>query len=184
MRRKRAKLLIIRHVARKGKKGGIPFFHGIARHRRSTRESSAFLPEVFFQLPGSFLLGISPISPSQSPYVLRSRINESPWSSPFSPILSLGRDVSGSAGPALVLYALSTEHLPRCSHIDAIRRLRLFFFMNYLSWKKKYRSGYENHVGLVCRTPASSNISRSHFDSQKSFLDWPFHIELYKCVKR
>ena len=30
------------------------------------------------------------------------------------------RDVCGSAEPALVLYALSTENLPRCSHTDAI----------------------------------------------------------------
>ena len=30
--------------------------------------------------------------------------------------------MSGSAEPALVLYALGTEHLPRCSHMDAILR--------------------------------------------------------------
>jgi hypothetical protein len=45
-----------------------------------------------------------------------------PWSSPFSPVLSLGRDVSGSAELALVFYALGTEHLcPRCSQADNTR---------------------------------------------------------------
>ena len=51
---------------------------------------------------------------------LRLRLrSSSPWP-PF--ILSLGRDVSGSAEPVLVLYAPGTEHLPRCSHMDAILR--------------------------------------------------------------
>ena len=35
-------------------------------------------------------------------------------------ILSLGCDVSGSAEPALVLYALGIEHLPRCSHNSSL----------------------------------------------------------------
>ena len=47
-----------------------------------------------------------------------------PWISleaPFSSThQSVGFDVSGSAEPALVLYALGTENLPRCSHVDAI----------------------------------------------------------------
>ena len=78
--------------------------------------SPAVLLGVFSQLPGSFLIGVSHFSDSGSE-VLRS---SSPWRPPF--IVPLGRDVSGSAEPALVLYALGTEHLPRCSHMDAILR--------------------------------------------------------------
>ena len=43
------------------------------------------------------------------------------WSSPFPPVLSLGLEVSGSAEPALVFYALGTEHLSRCSQADNTR---------------------------------------------------------------
>ena len=59
---------------------------------------------VFSQLPGSCLIGISHF-PDSGPEVLRSSF-PGPSSSPH-----LGPDVSGSAEPALVLYALGTEHL-------------------------------------------------------------------------
>ena len=78
--------------------------------------SPAVLLGVFSQLPGSFSDWCFHFSDS-GPEVLRS---SSPWRPPF--ILSLGCDVSGSAEPALVLCALGTEHLPRCSHMDAILR--------------------------------------------------------------
>ena len=74
--------------------------------------SPAVLPAVFSQLPGSCLIGVSHF-PDSGPEVLRSSF-PGPSSSSH-----LGRDVSGSAEPALVLYALSTEHLPMCSHMDS-----------------------------------------------------------------
>merc|ERR1712023_413838 len=75
------------------------------RHPRPVRESScptwSFLPVAWFLPDWRF------------PFLRLRLRSSSPWP-PF--ILSLGRDVSGSAEPALVLYALGTEHLPRCSH--------------------------------------------------------------------
>ena len=86
---------------------------GGVRHPRPVRESScptwSFLPVAWFLSDWCF------------PFLrLRSGGLESssPWRPPFIP--SLGCDVSGSAEPALVLYAPGTEHLPRCSHMDAI----------------------------------------------------------------
>ena len=83
----------------------------IVRHPRPVRESScptwSFLPVAWFLPDWRF------------PFLRLRLRSSSPWP-PF--ILSLGRDVSGSAEPALVLYALGTEHLPRCSHMDAILR--------------------------------------------------------------
>ena len=78
--------------------------------------SPAVLPGVFSQLPGSCLIGVSHF-PNLGPDVLRSSF---PGSSSSS---HLGCDVGGSAEPALVLCALGTEHLPRCSHMDAINGL-------------------------------------------------------------
>ena len=67
--------------------------------------SPAALLGVFSQLPGSFLISASHFFDS-GPEVPRS-------SSPCPPfILSLGRDVSGSAEPALVLYALGSHRAP------------------------------------------------------------------------
>ena len=87
----------------------------VVRNPRPVRESScptwSFLPVAWFLSDWYFHFSDS------GPEVLRS---SSPWSPPF--ILSLGCDVSGSAEPALVLCALGTEHLPRCSHMDAILR--------------------------------------------------------------
>ena len=77
--------------------------------------SPAVLPAVFSQLPGSCLIGISHF-PDSGPEVLRSSF-PGPSSSSH-----LSRDVSGSAEPALVSYALGTEHLSRCSHMGAILR--------------------------------------------------------------
>ena len=81
------------------------------RHPRPVRESScptwSFLPVAWFLPDWRF------------PFLRLRLRSSSPWP-PF--ILSIGRDVSGSAEPALVLYALGTEHLPRCSHMDAILR--------------------------------------------------------------
>merc|ERR1712023_420232 len=95
------------------------------RHPRPVRESSCL--GVFSQLPGSFLIGVSHFSDS-GPEVLKSR---SPWRPPF--ILPLGHDLSGSAEPALVLYALGTEHLPRCSHMDAILRFVRWSYSSVLN---------------------------------------------------
>ena len=79
--------------------------------------SPAVLLGVFSQLPGSFLIGVSHFFDS----LKRSRGAEILLSlPPFYPLI--GCDVSGSAEPALVLYAPGTEHLPRCSHMDAILR--------------------------------------------------------------
>ena len=70
---------------------------------RPVRESScptwSFLPVAWFLPDWRF------------PFLRLRLRSSSPWP-PF--ILSLGRDVSGSAEPALVLYALGKEHLPRC----------------------------------------------------------------------
>ena len=88
-----------------------PKFCGLVRHPRPVRESScptwSFLPVAWFLPDWRF------------PFLRLRLRSSSPWP-PF--ILSLGRDVSGSAEPALVLYAPGTEHLPRCSHMDAILR--------------------------------------------------------------
>ena len=70
--------------------------------------SPAVLPGVFSQLPGSCLIGVSHF-PDSGPEVLRSSF-PGPSSSSH-----LGRDVSGSAEPALVLCALGTEHLSSLS---------------------------------------------------------------------
>ena len=67
----------------------------------------------------SWAIYLAPPIPLIRHLTLRLR-SSSPCVPPF--ILSIGRDVSGSAEPALVLYALGTEHLPRCSHMDAILR--------------------------------------------------------------
>ena len=87
------------------------FMGGGVRHPRPVRESScptwSFLPVAWFLPDWRF------------PFLRLRLRSSSPWP-PF--ILSIGRDVSGSAEPALVLYALGTEHLPRCSHMDAILR--------------------------------------------------------------
>ncbi len=85
------------------------------RYPRWSREPTA-LSGVFSLLPGSYLIGVSHF-PDSGLDVLSSSFRGSPWRPIL--ILSLGCEVSGSAEPALVLYALGTEHLPRCSHMDS-----------------------------------------------------------------
>ena len=78
--------------------------------------SPAALPGVFSQLPGSCLIDVSHFPDSGLEVLESSFPDKSSW--PLL-VLSLGRDVSGSAEPALVLYALGTGNLPRCSHMDS-----------------------------------------------------------------
>ena len=107
--------------------GGVCCGPGVRPPTPST-QANLHLPSIKYSAIGALLKGESNAQscvgfgcylPNLADFVtkpdFRARLTPGRTWPPF--ILSLGRDVSGSAEPALVLYAPGTEHLPRCSHM-------------------------------------------------------------------